>query len=528
MKRICIALTFLFFLFIPNFAPSVAVENKPIVFLIDTSGSMRGEKLNAVKEAVKEVVTNLKPEVSISIFSFNTSVNEVLPTSTDRDLALYALSTLETKGRTSLFDAIDFATSISNSLDPGRIVVLSDGGDTTSQLTYSLLLEKLGSKSIPVDIIGLSVEREVTSQLQGISKVSNGNFYPLSGLNDLIKAYREILKNELVALPTSSSPVEVVVVRNIQTERFLTVLAAVAAFALLISWNLRVRIKRAIEARNKTLEKYVLNASRQSIGKIRQALTQGTFVPKKIEIHIKTQLDLVNSRATYERILQLGAIAWVGTFIAFNLIANSIISIFFAVVLPPLYFRVYINRQLRKQKKNFDNELPEMLNVVSSGLNAGLGLQQSLEAYAIDSTGEVSRQLRRAIGEIRVGTPVDEALLAVAKRMDSEELRWAVTALSIQRLVGGSMATILRTAYETIKSRGEIKREVATLSAEGRLSAQVLMMLPIGIFLFLLIARKEYVQVFWSNPLGIFLMIVIVCGMFIGWTWMKKIVDIKI
>jgi tight adherence protein B len=296
----------------------------------------------------------------------------------------------------------------------------------------------------------------------------------------------------------------------------------------LISWNLRVRIKRAIEARNKTLEKYVLNASRQSIGKIRQALTQGTFVPKKIEIHIKTQLDLVNSRATYERILQLGAIAWVGTFIAFNLIANSIISIFFAVVLPPLYFRVYINRQLRKQKKNFDNELPEMLNVVSSGLNAGLGLQQSLEAYAIDSTGEVSRQLRRAIGEIRVGTPVDEALLAVAKRMDSEELRWAVTALSIQRLVGGSMATILRTAYETIKSRGEIKREVATLSAEGRLSAQVLMMLPIGIFLFLLIARKEYVQVFWSNPLGIFLMIVIVCGMFIGWTWMKKIVDIKI
>jgi tight adherence protein B len=186
------------------------------------------------------------------------------------------------------------------------------------------------------------------------------------------------------------------------------------------------------------------------------------------------------------------------------------------------------NNQYEKQKKAFDDELPEMLNVVASGLNAGLGLQQSLEAFAGDSQGEVARQLRRAIGEIRVGTPTDEALMAVADRMKSEDLKWAVTALSIQRLVGGSMSTILRTAYETIRSRNEIRREVRTLSAEGKLSATVLMIMPIAIFLFLLVTRREYVQVFWTEPLGIFLVFMITIGMSVGWAWMKKIVDIKI
>jgi tight adherence protein B len=169
-----------------------------------------------------------------------------------------------------------------------------------------------------------------------------------------------------------------------------------------------------------------------------------------------------------------------------------------------------------------------MLNVVASGLNAGLGLQQSLEAYAGDSLGEVSRQLRRAIGEIRVGTPTDEALMAVADRMKSEDLKWAVTALSIQRLVGGSMSTILRTTFETIKSRNEVRREVRTLAAEGKLSATVLMVMPIGIFFFLLFTRREYVEVFWTEPLGIFLVFMIAAGMSLGWVWMKKIVDIKI
>ena len=181
-----------------------------------------------------------------------------------------------------------------------------------------------------------------------------------------------------------------------------------------------------------------------------------------------------------------------------------------------------------KQKVKFAMELPELLNILASALRAGLTLQQGLEAYASDSKSEVSREIRRAIGEIRVGTAIDEALMGVAKRMQSEDLEWAVTALSIQRIVGGSMATILTTTYETVKARSEIRREVRTLAAEGKLSAYVLMALPIGIFLFLLLTRREYVSAFWTNPLGYVLMAFVGTAMTFGWIWMKKIVEIKI
>jgi len=107
-------------------------------------------------------------------------------------------------------------------------------------------------------------------------------------------------------------------------------------------------------------------------------------------------------------------------------------------------------------------------------------------------------------------------------------LRWAVTALSSQRVGGGSMATILTTTFETVKARAEIRREVKTLSAEGKLSAYVLIALPIGIFSFLFLTRREYVKVFWTDPAGIFLLIIIGISLSIGWAWMKKIVEIKI
>jgi tight adherence protein B len=205
-----------------------------------------------------------------------------------------------------------------------------------------------------------------------------------------------------------------------------------------------------------------------------------------------------------------------------------ILGIIFGAGIVWLGFNAIISNITTKQKLKFSMELPELLNILASALRAGLTLQQGLEAYASDSKSEVAREIRRAIGEIRVGTPIDEALMGVAKRMNSEDLEWAVTALSIQRVVGGSMATILTTTYETVKARSEIRREVRTLAAEGKLSAYVLMALPIGIFLFLLLTRREYVSAFWTNPMGYVLMAFVGVSMTFGWIWMKKIVEIKI
>ena len=172
--------------------------------------------------------------------------------------------------------------------------------------------------------------------------------------------------------------------------------------------------------------------------------------------------------------------AWLFLVAVFTMMLHSLFLAFILTsVLVPIGFNTVIKNVRTKQKQKFAEELPELLNILASALRAGLSLPQGLEAYSSDTKGEVAREIRRTISEIRVGTPIDEALMGVAERMESEDLRWAVTALSIQRVVGGSMATILTTTFETVKARAEIRREVKTLSAEGKLSAYGLIALPI-------------------------------------------------
>ena len=117
---------------------------------------------------------------------------------------------------------------------------------------------------------------------------------------------------------------------------------------------------------------------------------------------------------------------------------------------------------------------------------------------------------------------------SVASRMQSEDLRWAVSAFAIQREVGGSLATILNSAAETIESRFELRREVRTLSAEGRISSYILMALPIGIFLFLTLVRPEYVSFFITETIGNVLIGVIFLGLIAAWFWLQSLVRISI
>jgi len=176
----------------------------------------------------------------------------------------------------------------------------------------------------------------------------------------------------------------------------------------------------------------------------------------------------------------------------------------------------------------FQEELPEMLALIASSLRSGMTFAQAVDTAAVDADSEVSRQFRRARLEVQVGTNLESALMHVAERMESDDLTWAVTGLSIQREVGGSLSKILDTAAATIRSRSELRREIRTLSAEGRLSAYVLAGLPVVLFLFLLVSRPDYVAVFWSEPIGILMLIAMLASFSVGWVWVNKVVKVRV
>lgn len=223
-------------------------------------------------------------------------------------------------------------------------------------------------------------------------------------------------------------------------------------------------------------------------------------------------------------LLYLFTISIIFSLVFGNVIASFIISLFVI----PIIFKILYRIRSRKYDKAFEKALPGILMLTSSGLRSGLSLENGLDAYTYDNQSIASKEIRRVLGEVRLGSTTEVALADLAVRRNCEDLKWVVTALSIQRSVGGSLSTIIDTVIETIGERAALRREIRTLSAEGRLSAYVLVALPLFLFLFLYATRRDYVSVYWTDPLGILMMIVILALISVGWFWMKKVVNIKV
>ncbi len=298
----------------------------------------------------------------------------------------------------------------------------------------------------------------------------------------------------------------------------------------LLSYLFKVSKDRASTASQfSALKDYSIQRSSKDIEGLSQGSFTYRFMPKSLIGNIKNSLDLVHSTLTFEMAMtQLLLGAAILTFLLTLITGSIYVGLLLALVVTPLIFRQIIQSKLRKERDEFREDLPDLLNILAGGLRAGLSLHQALEAYSVENRGEVSLQIRRALSEMSIGSPIDTALMGIAQRMQSEDLTWTVTALTIQKTVGGSMATILETAYDTVRGRADINREVRTISAEGRLSAYVLMALPFGIFSFLFLTRREYIEVFWTETIGLVLLGFVFASLFIGWIWIRKVVEIRI
>lgn len=204
----------------------------------------------------------------------------------------------------------------------------------------------------------------------------------------------------------------------------------------------------------------------------------------------------------------------------------------FAVVLGLLvgYFlpAIVLRFLARRRAKKFESLLPDVLTLVASSLSTGFSLPQALDSVAKDSAQPAAKEFSRALAETRIGSEITDALERMAVRMDSDNMRWTTMAIRIQREVGGNLADTLRTTAKTLREREELGRHVKALSAEGRLSAYILIALPIGIFLYELKMNREYIELLWTRPLGLMMSAFGIVMMAIGVFWMRKTVEVKV
>jgi tight adherence protein B len=139
-----------------------------------------------------------------------------------------------------------------------------------------------------------------------------------------------------------------------------------------------------------------------------------------------------------------------------------------------------------------------------------------------------STEFQRALTEARLGLPLEDSLGDMAERIDSDDFRWVVVAMNIQRQVGGNLAELLETVAATLRGREQVRRQISALSAEGRLSAVILIALPFVILGFLLVTNPGYLTPLLTNMLGWIMLGIVTVLMLIGVLWIRKMIAIDV
>ncbi len=191
---------------------------------------------------------------------------------------------------------------------------------------------------------------------------------------------------------------------------------------------------------------------------------------------------------------------------------------------PNSLLRVRVDRR----KRAFAEQLPDTLQMIVSSLRSGFTLQHGLEASVRDSSGPVAAELRRALSETRLGAELEDALEGVGTRTGNPDMRWLTMAIKLQREVGGSLAEVLQTTADTMREREQLRRNVHALSAEGRLSATILVAMPLLIGAWMVLFRTAYVSPLWTHPLGLVLLGAAVVLMVIGIAWLRAVVKVEV
>jgi len=187
-----------------------------------------------------------------------------------------------------------------------------------------------------------------------------------------------------------------------------------------------------------------------------------------------------------------------------------------------------LNMQVRRRQKQFVSQLPDMLSLLAGTFKAGYSISQGFESVSREIDDPMGRELRRVVTESRLGRPLEEALEAAAQRMDSDDFAWAVMAIRIQREVGGNLAELLMTVADTMTQRERLRRDVNTLTAEGRMSAVIIGLLPPGLAVALYMMNPGYIGELFSPGIGYALVIASLVMMGIGFAWMKKTITIEV
>lgn len=319
----------------------------------------------------------------------------------------------------------------------------------------------------------------------------------------------------------------------------ITVIVCFSVFMLL--WRFKIRQQKVIKNR---MEYFSSSAVRQRQQQLRQGKVKGqnaqlrfrgiihSLALKVQEIQKNNRMDFKMQQADWplmgsEFEVILGLVGLICALIAMLTTLNITIALaagVVGIVLGLMFLDIYIKRR----QKAFTNQLGDMLQMVSNALRAGFSFLQAFELIAREMDAPIGREVQKVVNEINVGATLETALDNMQRRVQSNDFQLVVTAVLIQRQVGGNLAQILDSISDTIAERIRMRREVLALTAQGRMSGIVLAALPFGVAVILSIINPDYLKPLYTEPLGKMAIAGAAIMEIIGFIVISKIVNIKV
>ena len=279
-------------------------------------------------------------------------------------------------------------------------------------------------------------------------------------------------------------------------------------------------VRQEERPQRKLTPKALLYSCIEAIAKALGRLQQG----RRIEL-LMQQADWPIRGTEFEAILLLwGGLVGLITFLVTLKGAMFFVGAFVGILMG----FALLGMRIRRRRKKFTNQLGDMLTMVANALRAGFSFMQAFELIAREMDAPMGREVQLVVNEVNLGNTLESALDNMQRRVASPDFELVVTAVLIQRQVGGDLASILDTISETIAERVRMRREVMTLTAQGRASALVVSCIPIGLAAAVSILNPNYLKPLIETELGRMFIVAAVILQLIGFIVIHRIVDIEI
>ena len=554
------------------------------ILVIDISGSM-APRLADARAAAAHFLQIVPTDVRVGLVTFSDRARLAVAPTTDRRQVITALARMRANGETALYDGIGVALKALGSKGDRALILLSDGLDTKSRATLASTGAALGKSAPSVDLVSFGAGGGQQPALQQLADRAHGRLLQAGNgtqLRDVFANSARRLVNQVVvtahippeliggptdltvqvdagstravsavrlALPvhstangaadTAAVPTSVV---HTEVSWLLPVVLVVAFLVLflLCAVGLTPSTWRETSSRQRTREigRYsvagpggarVEDAAPAAVTQAALAWAGRTVQRRGVEDSWRTELDraAVPLRPHEWLIIRLGAVL---AGLAFAVVALPLwlLTAPLAGLAAWLLTGAYLRFKATRRVNRFAENLPDVLQLIAGSLRSGFSLPQAVDNAAKDGEQPMAGELSRALAESRLGVELEDALDRVADRMRSTDLSWTVMAVRIAREVGGNLAEVLLSTAETMRERGRIQRQVKVLSAEGRLSAYVLIALPIGITAFMVLFRGSYIAPLVTDPIGWAMTIYGVLSVLVGTWWMSRMIKLEV